>query len=305
MNAFSRKAGPVAFAGAAFAALQWRLLLLWMLGLLLPTMVVALPTWHGLDEFFGHSVHADAIARHFDAVFVGDAIRSLTRNHAWLGGAALAGLLITLLLSPFLTGMSIAAGRAGRPLSFGYLLQGGVVEYGRMFRLLLWSLLPYIVLGVVAKAVSGLADDRADAAVLESQADLAAHLALLAVAIVFVLAQAIVESARAQFIADLGLRSATRAIGRGVRQVLSRPFSTLLGYLLVTVVGYAIVFGLGMARLRTTPADTGSFLLALLLVQLGIVAIGWMRTARLFVLAEVARTMVGGRRRRSDFASAL
>jgi hypothetical protein len=305
MNTFSRKAGPAAFVGAAVAALQWRLLVLWVLGLLLPTMVVAIPTWNGFAELFGHSVHADAIARRFDAIFVGDAILSLNRNHAWLGGPVLGGLLMTLLLSPFLTGMSIAAGRAGRPLSFGYLLQGGIVEYGRMFRLLLWSLPPYIALGAIARAVSGLADDHADAAVLESQADLAAHLALLVVGIVFVLAQAVVESARAHFIADLGLRSATRALGRGVRQVLSRPFSTLLGYLLVTVVGYAIVLGIGMVRMRTTPADTGSFVLAFLLVQLGVAAIGWMRTARLFVLAEVARTMVGPRRRRSDFAPAL
>ena len=39
--------------------------------------------------------------------------------------------------------MVVASGRAGRALGFGHLLQSGLIEYGRMFRLMLWSLLPY------------------------------------------------------------------------------------------------------------------------------------------------------------------
>ena len=105
----------------------------------------------------------------------------------------------------------------------------------------------------------------------------------------FVLAQAIVESARAAFIADGGLRSATRALGRGFMQLLRRPLSTLLAYLLVSLIGYAIAMAIGMGRVHTPAIGTTGLLLAMLLTQLAVLVIGWVRVARLFALAEVAR----------------
>jgi hypothetical protein len=287
----ARTTAPRTGFGALFsamaAALQWRLLLLWLLLMLLPATVVALPLWRSLADLLDHSVHADAWARQFDPLMFGDAAFALGRHAAWLGGAAWLGLVLTLLLSPFLDGMAVGSGRAGRKLGFGPLLQNGWIEYGRMFRVMLWSLVPYAVVALAAGAVSHMADRHADQAVLESQADAAAHAAHWVLLAVFVLMQAIVESTRAAFIADTSLRSATRAFGRGIKQLLRRPLKTLLFYLVVSLIGLAIAGALGIARIHTTAAD-GGFWLALLLSQLIVAALGWMRVARLFALARLA-----------------
>ena len=292
----SRRVSLGALLGAPFAALQWRLILLWTLLMLLQALAAALPLLRALDELLGHSVHADAWARQFDVMMFGDTVRELIAGSGALRGGFLAGLLLTLLLSPLLNGMAVGSGRAGRPLGFGHLLQSGVVEYGRMFRLMLWSLLPYAAAVWAVKQGMEALGDKTELAVLESQAHSATHVALVLCGLCVVLAQVIVESGRAAFIADVSLRSATKAIWRGLRQLLRRPFSSLFGYLFVSAIGFGVAFALGVARANTT-AVGANFLLAFLLTQLAVAAIAWMRTARLFALAEVARSINGGGRR--------
>ncbi|BFI95588.1 MAG: hypothetical protein RSP_10980 [Rhodanobacter sp.] len=287
----ARTTNPRAGFGALFSAMaeaaQWRLLLLWVLLMLLPATVVALPLWRTLAGLLDHSVHAEAWARHFDPLMFGDAMFALGGHLAWLSGAALLGLVLALLLSPFLDGMAVGSGRAGRRLDFGALLLSGWIEYGRMFRVMLWSLLPYAVVVLVAAAGSHLADKHADQAVLQAQADAWQHGAQWAMLAAFVLMQAIVECSRAAFIADTGLRSATRAFGRGIRQLLRRPLKTLLFYLAVSLLGLAVAGALGLARIHAT-AVGGGFWFGLLLSQLIVVVLGWMRIARLFALARLA-----------------
>jgi hypothetical protein len=287
----SRRVDFAAAMRAPLAAMQWRLLVLWVLLLLLPTAVVSLPLWRTLSGLLDHSVHAQAWAAHFSPLMFGDTMLSMSDSTGWLNGVGLLGLVLTLLLSPFLNGMAIGSGRSGRVLGFSHLLQCGVVEYGRMFRLMLWSILPYAVMaaliGVAFKALDGI-DDKA---VLESQVDRASHIAICASLLLFVLAQAIVESGRAAFIADGNLRSATRAFGRGFMQLLRRPFSTLFCYLLISLVGYAIALALGVGRLNTPALGVGGLVLAMLLAQLVVLVIGWVRVARLYALAEVARSL--------------
>lgn len=291
----SRRVGPGALFSAMFAAIQWRLLLLWLLFLLLPVVVVTLPLWRTLAGLLDHSVHSAAWARHFNVQMFGDTLMTLGGHAAWFGATAILGLVLTLLLSPFLDGMMVGSGRAGRALGFGALLQNGWIEYGRMFRVMLWSLLPYAVVAVVAGAGSHLAGKHAGQAVLQSHADAWSHGANWVLLVVFVLAQAIVESMRAAFIADPELRSATRAFGRGILQLLRRPLGTLLFYLVVSVIGLLIFGTLGIARIHTTAVD-GGFLLALLLGQLMVLVVGWMRLARLLALAAVSRAWCAGRR---------
>jgi len=292
----SRRVDLGAAMRAPLAAMQWRLLVLWTLLLLLPTAVVSLPLWRALSGLLDHSVHAQAWARQFSPLMFGDTMMALGDSTGWLNGVGLLGLLLTLLLSPFLNGMAIGSGRSGRVLGFSHLLQCGVVEYGRMFRLMLWSILPYAVMAVLIGLAFKVADGVDQKAVLESQADRASHLALYASLLLFVLAQAIVESGRAAFIADGTLRSATRAFGRGFMQVLRRPFSTLFCYLLISLVGYAIASALGVGRLNTPAVDMVGLVLAVLLAQLVVLVVGWVRVARLYALAEVARSLPLSRR---------
>lgn len=289
---------------APAAALQWRLLLLWLAVLLLPTAILAVPLWRALAELLDHSVHASAWAQQFDGLMFDDTLMALAEHGGWLGGASLLSLVLALLLGPFLAGMTVAAGRAGRVLGFGQLLQSGVIEYGRMFRVLLWSLLPYAVAIGLASIMFGVAHKHADQAVLEGDAERYQHIALWVLAVLLVLAQAVVESARAAFIVDAGLRSATRALGRGFMQLLRRPLGTLLSYLVIGAIGYGIAAAFGVWRVHTTAVGTGSFLLALVLSELAVLAIGWTRIARLFALAEVGRSRLGVRRA-NGVASAL
>lgn len=286
-----RRVGIRALFSAMLAAAQWRLLLLWCLIMLLPTAVVALPLWRVLSGLLDHSVDAAAYAAHFNAAMFGDVGFALAGNVGWVGGTAVLGLVLTLLLSPFLNGMIIGSGRAGRSPGFGILLQQGLVEYGRMFRVMLWSLLPYLLVIGAGMLGSHLAEDHADQAVLESQADLGWALARCGVVAVFVVMQAIVESARAAFIADLSLHSATRALGRGIRQFMRRPLATLGFYLFVTIVGFGIAGAVGIARIHVVAVGAGGFLAALVLGQLLVILIGWMRAARLYALARVASSI--------------
>lgn len=296
----SRRVDLAAVVAAPFAALQWRLLLLWVVMLWVPVAMAALPLMQALGGLIDHSTHAHAWARQFDAMMFGDVLQALGQQHATFHGALMASVLLALLLLPWLNGMVVASGRAGRSLGFGSLLQGGLLEYGRMFRLLLWSLLPYAATFALVQLCLDKADDRSDLATLESRAMLVQHIAWWVSGVVVVIAQAWVESARAAFIADGGLRSATLAMLRGLMQLLRRPFSTLSTYLLITLIGFAIALGLGLARAHTLAVGTQGLLLGFLLSQLVVATMGWTRVARLFALADIARSL-GGPSRRSSF----
>ena len=56
-----------------------------------------------------------------------------------------------------------------------------------------------------------------------------------------------------------------------------------------------VAAALGVARAHTTAVGSG-LLLGFLLTQLAVAAMAWMRIARLFSLAEVARSLSGARR---------
>jgi hypothetical protein len=299
-NNTSRSAGLGALVSNMIAAVQWRLLLLWMLIMLIPATVVALPLWRMLGGLMDTSVHSAEWAQHFNDLMFTDTIMNFADHPQWLSVGVLLGLLLTLLLSPFLDGMIVGSGRAGRRLGFGALLQNGLIEYGRMFRVMLWSVLLYGVFAVVFGAASHIVEKHADAAVLESQVDTYHSIAHWVLLIVFVLVQSIVESTRSAFIADTGLRSATRALGRGFRQLFKRPLRTLLFYIVVTLIGLLVTSVFAVARIHVTAFGFG-FLVALVLSQLIVIAIGWMRTARLFALAEVARSIVPGSRPQAEY----
>lgn len=292
----SRRVDLGAVALAPFAALQWRLLLLWILATFVATSVAALPLLQSLGALLDHSTHAPAWARQFDGLMFGDVAAALSHQHATLHGAGLASLLLMLLWLPWLNGMVVASGRAGRSLGFGSLLQGGLAEYGRMLRLMLWSILPYALAGLLVQWGLDWADDRSDIATLQSQADNAQHIAWWAAGVVIVLTQAWVEAARASFIADGGLRSATVAMVRGLLQLLRRPLSTVLAYLLITAMGFAIALAFGLLRAHTVSVGAHGLLWGLVLTQLVVVVLGWMRIARLFALADIGRSLGPGRR---------
>ena len=302
MNARAPRSVFASTARGVVDALQWRLVILWMLVTLLPTLVVALPLWKALDDLLGHSVHAQTWALHLDGLMFGDVFDAL-RAGKWMGAAFFAGVLLTLLFAPFLAGMIVATGRAGRHLGFGALLQGGATEYGRQLRLSILALVPYGVFVFAANGVSSLVDGRVDVALLESRALWYQYGGMVAMALCFGIVQAVVESARAQFIVDVGLRSAFRAMGRGLLQFGRRPFASLFAYATITLIGGVGAVAITAWRGHATATGAG-VLGAFLIVQLGVAVVAWTKTARLLALAGLAAANPAHRRRRTDFAPA-
>jgi hypothetical protein len=287
---------PVSFGvvpRAARAALQWRLLLLWVLLMLIPTAIVSLTLYQTLSAQLDYSVHAAAIAQQLDMTVFADLMAAHGKNAAGFSSAGVMALIVTLLISPLLSGMAATAARFPGTPGFRALVSGALAEYPRMLRMLLWSVVP---LGV-AVALGGMAMDAAAEhgarAIVESSADLAFHGALAVSVLLFALAHATLDAGRAALTIERRRTSAVKAWWSGCKLLLRRPLATLGIYIAISAVGLALAGALVVGRINVAGASFGGFIGALLLVQLTVAVLGWMRSARLFALVELARVQRG------------
>ncbi|MCC2971984.1 hypothetical protein [Massilia sp. IC2-476] len=285
---------PAATRGSLLRALrparQWRLMLLWLVALLLPTLAAALPVWVMLGDALDRTVGAPALARRLDLVAITD-IMSLHSQHASaLAGGGTVALVLTLLLSPLLTGAAITAARAPAPPGFAALAAGGVHEYGRLLRMLLWAVVPLGVAGFLGAIAGGAADEHAASSVLASSAGDAALGAVLVTGLLLLLAHATLDAGRAVLALDRRRKSAVLAWCDGLGVLARRPLAAFGLWFGITLGGLALAAALAVARLNVPALGVGSFLGGLLLTQLAVLALAWMRCARLFALMEVARS---------------
>lgn len=270
-------------------ALQWRLMLLWLLGLLLPALVASLPVWRMFGAAFDHTVGAAAYAHRLDLAAMTDLASLHPQFAAALGSGAIVALVMTLLLSPLLTGAAITAARAPAPLGFAALAAGGVQEYGRLLRTLLWAIVPLGLAGFLAGIAGDAAADHAASSVLESSADNARLGATIVAALLLLLAHATLDLGRAKLALERRRTSAVLAWVAGLRLLARRPLAILGFYFGVTILGLGLAGLLGVARINVPALGAGSFLAGLVLAQLAVLALAWMRCARLFGLIELAR----------------
>ncbi|TWI01020.1 hypothetical protein IP90_02642 [Luteimonas cucumeris] len=292
MNNPTRRGGFAALISGLKGALQWRLLLWWLLALWLPTLLVAAPLWTGLQAQWGQSPHASAIASGDDLPLLIDGITGMEGAMAGVTIGATLATLLTLLLSPWLTGMVVAAIRSGRRLGMGELLHGGFSEYGRMLRMMLWSLVPLGIAVGLGAAAMNMASKGADTAILASEVESTERVGMIVLAVLFVFAHMTVEAGRGWLGADTSLRSVLRAWWRGTKLVLRRPLASLIVYLGSSAVGYVLAALFGLWRLNVDGAGIGGFLLGLLLAELAVVMLAWGRIARLYGYADLAATTV-------------
>jgi hypothetical protein len=285
-----RRHGLRSLAGAVRAALQWRLLLWWAVLLLLPTLAASLPVWRMLATNLDHSVYAGQLAERLDLIAITDLLGSVGERYApALASGGIVALGLTLLLSPLLAAMSLYAARAPRRPGFMDLLAGGAQEYARMFRMMVWSLVPLFVVGVLSGIAFKLAGESAEHAILESQADRARHLALLASVVLFVLVHSTLDAGRALLANERRRRSAVVAWWGGVRLMLRRPLPLLGVYVLVTGTGLLLAALLALARLHVPALGALGTAGAFLLTQLVVLVLGWMRSARLAAMMALLR----------------
>jgi hypothetical protein len=285
-----RAAGPHGVLHAVRAALQWRLLLWWAVLLLLPTVVAALPVWELLSASLDHSVYAARLAERLDMIAYADIMHAARDQYASaLGAGSLVALVLTLLLSPLLAGMALAAARAPEPLASGALLAAGAQCYPRLARMLAWSVVPLGVAVMVGSSAHHLAGQVAETARLEADAERAAHLATLATVLLLLLAHATIDVGRAMLAADRRRTSAIGAWWRGCRQLARRPLALLGTYLGITAAGLALAAMLAFARVHVPALGTVGTAGAVVLAQLVVLVLGWMRMARLFALVALLR----------------
>ncbi len=277
------------FKRASAVALQWRLLALWTAAMLVPTALVAVPFWQLLSAQLDNNLHAAELARHLDVWAIADLMSKLGDNGLAFSTAGIGALVVTLLLSPLLNGAVVAAARADQPLGFARLLAGGMQEYARMFRMLVWG---FVVLGItfaVGGAATKAAKEYGEKAILEADADTALLAARILLGVLLLFALVTLDAGRAQLAVYSRRSSAIKAWWRGCKMLKSRVLAVLGHYLGVTVAGLALALAITALRVALPQVGTLWFVLGLLLAETAVATVAWMRLTRLLALVDLAR----------------
>jgi len=279
--------GLLATVGRAVA--QWRIVLVWLVLILVPTAVVTLPMGRFFARELDHSIYAIEWARQLNVVALIDLLARGFVAIPFVGGTGLLAMLLTVLLSPLLTGVVVTWIRMDRTLGFVALLSGGVAEYGRVLRMSIWSIVPFGLVIALFAAVTNWIGQRDEEAIVSSGIVMQSIASWIGFALLLGLVQLTLEAGRAQFVLDTARRSAIRAWWRGVRLVIARPLASIGTYAVVTLLGLGLAGLLGLARINLPHAALPGFLVAFVLAELIAASLIWMRIARLLVLVQIAR----------------
>lgn len=274
---------------AARAAFQWRLLLLWAAWLLIPTLVLVTPAWQALGTAFDHSVNAASLARELDLTAIVDLMYVNGRNGESFSNAGIIAIVLTLLISPLLSGMAATASRAESILGCRDLTAGGLREYPRMLRMMVTAIIPLGIAAALAGGISDAVGKMEGEAVLSTDAETIGRLGMLAIGLLLVLAHATVDAGRAALTIERRRTSAFKAWWDGCKMLVKRPFATLGAYLLISVVGLVLAALLTWLRIQMPFMGMASFIGGIALMLLVVMVIGWMRSARLFAMVQLAQ----------------
>jgi len=288
MNTFPSFSFVRALGEGLAAAVQWRVWLLWIVVLAIPAVLGVAPLQVALADLLDHLPEGEQLARGFTAAQVGDLINGLSDAGGLVTGLV-GATVVALLLAPWLTGVAMTAARAQRPPRFAELVRGGLAEYPRQLRLLLWAFVVYLVALGVYFAVSHWANERAENLVLESSARLGIRLALAIGVLAFLAAHASLEAARAFLVVRPNDGGALRAWWRAAKLLARRPLAGFALYLGVLLAGLLVAGLIAIVRIRVEPIGPVWVILALALTQLGVAALAWGRVARLRALAHLAQ----------------
>ncbi|NVE00057.1 hypothetical protein [Massilia sp. BJB1822] len=272
---------------AARAALQWRLLLLWCGVTLLPSLVLALPVWQYLNVL-SHSVLAPELAVSLNHPALADLIHGFREQGGGVRNGALLSAVLALLLSPLLCGSVITAARSRQTLGFRALWSGGLAEYPRLLRTLIWAIVPVGLALGAAQGLHSLAESHGEKAVLASSAENVALLATIASVVLLAFANLTLDAGRAALAIDKRRSSAVKGWWRGLKLLARYPGAVLGLYLALSLGGLLLAGLLGIARVNVPTGQIVGFIGGLLLTQAIVLVLAWMRSARLFALIALA-----------------
>jgi hypothetical protein len=287
MNTQTRTTWTTIKSAASRGLANWRLGVLWMIATLIPTAIVALPVGRVLSEALDHSMFALEWAKQLNLTVILELVSNSAEAVPTLAGAAIVSALVTMLLWPFLTAMIVTISAEAPPLGFIALLQGGVRAYGRMLRMLLWSLVPFGIAGAIGGVAMRVAKKMGETAVLQSSADHAHTAATVLLIALLVVAHLTIEAGRAQLALDSARRSAVKAWWRGVKLVKARPLAAFGSYLVLTLAGLIAMALIGWIRINLPHATLLGIVAAFVVTQLIVSAAVWMRASRLFAIIQI------------------
>jgi hypothetical protein len=272
---------------AARRALQPRLLVLFVLGMAIPTMLFALPVSFFLGGELNHSPAAATLASSIGLGALIDLIDAPDMSFSLLYAVVVPPLFVMLLISPWLNALALGAARLSRSSGFRALISAANAAYWPMVRIGLFGLLPIVLALVVGQIAAG-AVARYDAhAVLQSSVEHLMLMARLFAMLLVALAQSSIEVGRAVLVAHPRRRSVVRAWWAGLAFLRRHPLYLFGGWLLVTVPSLLLAAALMVLR---TNLDQGSFpglVLALVLAEGCVLVLAFMRYARLFLLVDL------------------
>ncbi|HEX4597737.1 MAG TPA: hypothetical protein VH278_08130 [Burkholderiaceae bacterium] len=275
------------------SALQWRLLLLWILVGAIPTALLALPLSTFIATQLSSSVHAAEWASAVNLVMLVDLMEQWHTGASALAGTGIAAVIALLASIPFLNAMFVGASRSDQPLRLGPLLHAGLTDYGPMLRLMLVSLIPLgIALGLGALAMKGV-HKYVEHAILESDARAVRRAGQALAALLFIYAHAGVTAGRAWLAFDPGRRSAFRAWWCGAKLVFFHPLRCVGLYLTITLLAALGLVLLSLLRVELPTGSVWAFLVGFAVVQAIVAVTAWMHYARLFALLGLTRAQAG------------
>jgi hypothetical protein len=276
--------------GAMRAAAQWRLLLLWILFVSIPTVILVLPLWRIVADQLDSSVHAAEWTRQLNFVALADLGERFKGASGALAGSDVSASLVLFGLMPLLNGLFIVASRAATTAKVGELIRGGLGEYGRMLRMMFMAIVPQgIALGLGFAAFKGV-QRYGEHAILESSVTHLKWAAFAVSGLLFVYANASVDAGRAFLALHPAKRSVMKAWWRGVKLVLAHPQRSLGPYLVITLAAALALGAAAWLRVELPAASVPGVVLGWLTTQLIVAITAWMHFARLFALVEAART---------------
>lgn len=277
-------------------ALQWRLLVLSPIVL----AAAALATLFPLASFFGglldHSPRWRELSEALDSAALAQLAKALmTPAAAGLATGIETSVVLAVLFAPLLAGAALVVAEARTRPRFRTLVSGAAGYYGRLLRMQIAALIPLALAVIVAGIVVGWSSGSADRATTVAQAQTSTRIGWLVSAIVVFVAQLVVDAGRARLAAEPGRRSALFALGAGIKLVVKRPLRAVAVGLSATVI--ALLAAAVLLVLRQQIAQTGfaAVVLAVVVAQLAVAAIGWGHAARLCGLVEIAHELAGTR----------
>jgi hypothetical protein len=268
-------------------ALQFRLLLMWLLGMAIPTVLFALPVLSFLGSELDYSPTAPSLASRVGFGALIDLLGAPALSFSLLYAALVPPLIVMLVITPWLNALSLGAAKTPRATTFRALISGANAAYWPMVRLGLFGLVPLMVALLLANIAASAVDRYDQHAVLESSVD---HLLLasrLFALLVIALAQCSVEVARAVLVAHPRRRSVLRAWFTGLALLYRHPLYLFGTWLLITVPAMLLVAILMVLRTNLDQGSSIGLSFALLLAEMCVLVLAWMRCARLFSLVDL------------------